>query len=262
MKVEGDGTCDPHVYMEHDSGCSMYNFSGFVKFLDNNTWLSGTLLVVLGVLLTFFGRQFFKYIMVSFAAIIGFCIVMYFATLFGWLLQLWSLIIMIILALVAGGGVGYFFWYHDRFTIGLMGVAAGVMVGAALYSLILAITKYDALWLIITLVVSGGVTFGILAFKTKENFLSFCTAFMGGYFFMRGFTFWFGHYPSEMEMFTMMVNGETLQLTWQFWLYFMSFIIVFVIGFIWQIQYYKGHDDATVDGFYHADSAKKNEIQS
>lgn len=249
VSVTGEKSCLPKVVMEHSSGCPQYSFKGFVKFLDENVWLSGTIMVVLGLSLVLFGRVFFRFIMGILAALVGFCAVMYLSSLFGWLEATWAMVTLIVIAVVVGLVAGWFIYASIPIGIGLLGVAAGFFGGAALYSLTLAMTGYDALWLLITLVVVGAILCGFLSFKFRMGFLTFSTSFVGGYMFMRGTTFWFGHYPSEMEMFSMMTHGETVHLEWQFWVYFATFILVSIFGFIWQTRFYK-NSDSTVDDYF------------
>lgn len=81
--------------------------------------------------------------------------------------------------------------------------------------------------------VLGTVAGGYFSFKYKKGFLSLNTAFLGGYMFMRGWTYYFGHYPSEMEVWAMMVHGEEVDLTWQVWLYYAVFVFSGLMGYIW-----------------------------
>lgn len=249
LSVVRENSCHPHVTMEHEDGCTEYSFKGFVKFLDDNAWLSGTILVVLGAAMCFVGKMFFKWVMALLAAIVGFGAVMYITSLFGWLSATWSLVVFIILAAVAGIALGYLMFAMIPLSIGLLGVVAGFFGGAALYSLILGLTGYDAVWLLITLCVVGAIVMGFLSFKMNNSFLIFGTAFVGGYMFMRGTTFWFGHYPSEMEMFSMMTHGQDIQLEWQFWVYFATFIVMTLAGTIVQSKIFN-KTDTDADNYY------------
>lgn len=223
----------PKVVMEHESGCPLVNFSGFVKFLDQNAWIYGTILFVLGVVLVFFGRVFFRVIMAALGGVVSFCAIMYLTSLFGWLSATWSVVVFVIVALAIGLACGYFTYLLTPISMGLLGVVGGFVGGAALFSLILSISGYDALWLLVTLVIVGALGFGILTCVFRFTFLSLTTSIVGGYMVMRGASFWFGHYPSEMEMFTMMTHGGNLQLEWQFWWYFGTFVVVSLFGIVW-----------------------------
>ena len=207
-------TCDPEVIMEHESGCDLYSFSGFIKFMDENPWLPGTILVVFGAILCLFGRRFFPIIMGIFGIMVGFCTIMYFSSIFGWLSKTWSLIVLIIVAVLVGLLLGFVLFKMTAVSIAVLGVFAGIFAGFALYSFILACSGYDALWMLITFAAIGGIIFGYFSFRFNKGFLSLCTALLGGYMFMRGWTFYFGGFPSEAEQFSMLVHGEDLDLGW------------------------------------------------
>jgi len=185
-----------------------------VKFFTDNVWLSGTVMVIVGAIMVFFGQAFFRYVMGLLAAMTGFLTIMYFSSLFGWLNATWSLITLICIAVVVGCVCGVLVFLSIPVCIGLLGVAAGFFGASTLFAVIVATTGYDALWLLITMIVLFCIMSGVLAFKFSKGFLCFGTAFVGGYMFMRGTTLWFGHYPSEMEMWQMMANGTDVVLGW------------------------------------------------
>lgn len=234
--------------MEHASGCPTYSFLGWAKFLDKNPWLSGTILVLVGAIMTLFGRKFFPWIMGVFSALVTFGACMILASIFGWLDETWSVWLCVIGAVLLALVAFYLAKTMTPISVGLLGIAVGFFGGVSLYSLLLAITGYEALWLFYTIVVLGALICGFLTFKHKDGFLSFCTAFLGGYIFMRGWTFYFGHYPSEVEMYQMIKAGQEIDLEWQFWVYYGVFVVTAVGGYVWQVSYYP-HSDKKVDEY-------------
>lgn len=187
---------------------------GFVNWLKNNAWLSGTILIGFGLVMCLLGQWFFRIIMGLLGCLVGFLVIMYFSSLFGWFHATWSTVVLTIVAIIAGLGAGWLIFSAVPFCIGLLGIVAGFFGGAALYSLILGMTGYDALWMLITLCVLCAIAGGFLSFYFKMGFLNLATSMIGAYMFMRGTTFYFGHYPSEMEMFQMIVDGEEVKLGW------------------------------------------------
>lgn len=219
--------------MNHESGCADYSLAGFVKFLDQNAWLSGTILLIIGVMIGMFGRKFFPWVTAAFATFATFVILMLLFSVLGWLGQTWSVVILVIVAAAIAGAAGYFIKVTLVWGIAIIGIFAGLVFGCWIYSILLAITKYDALWLFIVLAVLSAGAGGFLSFKYKGNFLSLATAFLGGYCFMRGLTYYFGAYPSEMEMWQKMVSGQDVELGWQVWLYYAFFILCSVGFYCW-----------------------------
>lgn len=214
VSVVDENTCLPKVTMKHADGCAEWSAQGIVKFLDDNVWLSGTILVIIGAIMVFFGQRFFRYVMGLLGAFVAFLTIMYFSSLFGWLGETWSLVTLLVIAVLVGLLLGFIVFKSVPICICLLGVMAGFFGASALFAVIVATTGYDALWLLITMAVIFSILAGVLAFKFSKGFLSFGTAFVGGYMFMRGTSLWFGHYPSEMEMWQMMANGETVELGW------------------------------------------------
>merc|ERR1740139_502144 len=100
--------------MEHESACPTVSFTGVVKFLDENVWLSGTILVVFGA------------IMAVFATLAGFMVAMYFFSLFGWLVETWVIVVLCIVALSAGLAAGAAIYWFIPVPMVLLGLAAGL----------------------------------------------------------------------------------------------------------------------------------------
>ena len=207
ISVENNRSCTPKVTMEHSSACPEYSLNGIVKFLDENVWLSGTILVVFGVVMALFGRAFFRYIMATLATLSGFMAVMYLCSLFGWLETTWVIVVLCLVGVAAGLGCGYLIYQAIPFAVVFLGFVTGFEMGVLLFSLIVGVSGYDELWLLYALMIVSTLGMGVFSWYHKLGFLSFATAVLGGYMFMRGLTFWFGGYPSEAEMMQLMKNG-------------------------------------------------------
>lgn len=207
VSVKDANTCLPKVTMEHESACPEYSVKGMVKFFRDNVWLSGTILVVFGVIMAMFGRAFFRWTMSAFAGLAGFLVVMYFSSLFGWLGATWAIVLLCIVGVCAGLGCAALMYYFIPIATVFLGVVAGLFMGGLIFSLIVGMSGYDSLWLLITLSLVFGLLSGWLTWSYKLGYLSFATAIVGGYMFMRGLTFYFGRFPSEMEMIQIISSG-------------------------------------------------------
>ena len=232
VSVTDQNTCLPKVQMAHESGCSEVDLNGIVKFFDDNAWLSGTCLIVFGVIFALFGKAFFRWSMTVFAGFMAFMAVLYFASLFGWLASVVAIVLVVIVAIAAGLASGAAMYYFIPVAMVVLGLGAGLFAGAALFSLIVGISGYDSIWLMITLIIVGMLASGYLAWVYNVAYLSFATALVGGYMFMRGWTFFFPGYPSEMEMIQYMQNGEDIEFGWAFWVYFAVFICSSIFGYM------------------------------
>jgi hypothetical protein len=74
--------CVKKVTLNHNAGCPVYSALGFVNFLNNNVWLSGTLLLVFGLTIGLLGQRWFLPICGTFGAMVAFVAFMVFASLF------------------------------------------------------------------------------------------------------------------------------------------------------------------------------------
>jgi hypothetical protein len=74
--------CDTNVTVQHASGCPAYSALGFVNFLNNNVWLSGTLMVFFGLFIGLFGQKYFEIIVGAVACLFAFVTVMILASIF------------------------------------------------------------------------------------------------------------------------------------------------------------------------------------
>lgn len=86
-----------------------------------------------------------------------------------------------------------------------------------------------------------GVTIGAacsIAFEDRMRILS--TSFVGSYMFMRGWSWYFGGFPSERDIIMMIYPTESgsafSKIGWSFWLYIVFFILVWGLSYIWQVN--------------------------
>merc|ERR1711981_191272 len=77
--------------------------------------------------------------------------------------------------------------------------------------------------MIFYIIVTAGcmITAGLVGCYRRALVKKYLTACIGSYIFMRGWTFYFGGFPSEMEMYNMMAtaDSEPLAFTGMFWFY-------------------------------------------
>lgn len=75
--------CSPKLTFEHKSGCPVFEATSIVRFLSDNPWAMGTLLLIFGSLVAFFGGKFFTWVLASVAGTIVFLVIMVFASVLG-----------------------------------------------------------------------------------------------------------------------------------------------------------------------------------
>jgi len=74
--------CIKKVSVNHNAGCPVYSALGFVNFLNENVWLSGSLLLIFGLIIGLLGQRWFLPICGLFGAMVAFVAFMVFASIF------------------------------------------------------------------------------------------------------------------------------------------------------------------------------------
>lgn len=114
----------------------------------------------------------------------------------------------------------------------ILGAMGGFFLGVAAYNLLFFYLQSQ--FLLTTLSVLGSITMAFLSFKHYDNIVIFGTAFIGSYSFTRGVSFFLGNFPNEVEFFKNLVAGNVQNTTWEVYLYFAMFIILFILGVVYQ----------------------------
>lgn len=75
----------------------------------------------------------------------------------------------------------------------------------------------------------------------------------GAYFFIRGWSLFFGGYTNEFELYMAGENGELGQVSWSQWVYWILMILLFLIGINIQLADRRKHMEAyRFKGYYNA----------
>ena len=107
------------------------------------------------------------------------------------------------------------------------------MIGSVIEGLFIALFSWESF--VFYLIVTGCcmAAGGYWGWNHKELAKKYLTAIVGSYIFMRGWTYYFGGFPSELEMYSSMTqeNAEDLEFGAVFWVYmgvFLAGIFLFV----------------------------------
>jgi len=182
----------------------------------------------------------------------AFGVVMIFGSICGLLDTTAGLIIMILIAGVAGCASAWVLKKMIGVAIFFVSIGGGFFLGCFVYSFILAISGYEAFWLMICFAIGFMVAGGYLAIKRGKGVLIWATSFFGSYMFMRGWTYYFAGYPSEMQIYeSLLQDGQDIELTNAFFAYMGVFAVAFIASIYTQKHVLNeeeeelaGHDDA------------------
>lgn len=242
--------CEKQIVFKHYTGCSEYSMLGFVNFLNENVWLSGTLLLIFGLSIGLFGQKWFLPITGAFAALCAFCAFMVLSSIFQWLN---TTVGMIICTLFAIGFAGTAYWFGSRQRVAslLLCLGGGFMLGSIVEGLIIILFSWESMVFYLIVTTSCMVGAGLLGCYHPEFVNRWLTATVGSYIFMRGWTYYLGGYPSEIEMYNMMANpdSEPLDFNGLFWFY----VALWVGGVFAFVYIQKSWAYAHGDGYKHSD---------
>ena len=231
---EGGSECAVTVTMKHAGGCHIYTASALARFLAKHPWFPGAVMVVLGPIIALCGKRFFPWVAATLGALaaIDSVIVLFFES--GLVTTWWATVLVCLLALATGILVGVLLRRQIRIAVIAVGAIAGGMLGAYLFEVVFAIWNIESSLGLVATGLVFAIGGGFLANAQRCLIVIFGTSFIGSYMFMRGWTFFFGGYPSEQELFAMWNSGEPVELDSKFWIYMAVLGITFAFTSFWQ----------------------------
>lgn len=99
-------------------------------------------------------------------------------------------------------------------------------MGSLIEALIIALSGWESLSFYMIVTVMCMCAGGIVGVYNADKVKKYLTALIGAYLFMRGWTYFFGGFPSELSMYDAMAsqNSEELDFNNMFWMYIGIFI--------------------------------------
>jgi MFS family permease len=177
-------------------------------------------LLIFGLGIGLFGQKWFLPITGGFGALCAFVAFMIMASIFQWLNTTVGLIICGIFA-IASGVLAYWVLSTEQIATMFLCIGGGFMLGSVIEGLIIAISSWESMVFYLIITISCMVIGGLIGCKKPLLVQKYLTAIVGSYIFMRGWTYFLGGFPSEMEMYNMMAHptSEELDFTGLFWFY-------------------------------------------
>lgn len=75
--------CAPKITFAHKAGCPKFEATSIVRFLSDNPWALGIIMIIAGLIVTFFGGKWFTYVLASITGSIVFLVIMVLASVLG-----------------------------------------------------------------------------------------------------------------------------------------------------------------------------------
>ena len=240
--IDQSDRCSPKFIYESQYGCPVFSATAWVRWVAEHPWVIAVFLILFGMLSTFRGKDFFEITVGILGAGLTFLFTMLLFSIWGSLEyldnqqgSLAQVILSFFISLVLAALVG-FLLFKAGWMVGVIAVGAvvGFFLGVTIYNLIFFST--NALWLLIVLTIACTLGLAFLAFKKHEKIMIFGTAFIGAYSFVRGISLFAGHYPSEVQIYAELSSGVTPHFSWQFYVYLVAIVILFIGGSTYQIK--------------------------
>lgn len=256
VSVDPVNACLFHVVATHKVGCPVIEYGGFIQFIKSDPYIIAAVLLVFGIVSTFFGGLLFDWVVASIAGIFAFLVTCALASSIGAFTALQSrtdsngnkieatggqiamTVFAFLVAFALALAAGWFVKKTTRIAVGVLGGIAGVFGAFILYSLILAqfVKNPYVLW---AMIIIGAIAGAYLTFRFKQTILIQLTALVGAYALIRSIAlFTKANYPSEMEMFSQMAAGN-FELPTIFYAFCGGFVVLTVVGTIvqWKLNY-------------------------
>ena len=189
-----------------------------------------------------FGLIWFPYVTASLVSIFFMVLVISMAYAFGWMNELWSTLLIILLGLPISVLIGIVVRKSIWLMICLLGIVCGFFGGTFLFAFISYLSGWEAewgYWVISCLVASIG---GVLAFYLGKTFVIYATGLSGAYLFTRAWTMYFpGHWPETAAF--LEGDAQGMQTDGVFWAFIAVLVVCSVSSVILQIKMDAAHEE-------------------
>lgn len=196
-----------YTSMTNAAACPIYTYNALVQFVLEYKYLWGSVFILMGVFLAFFGRNLFSAALFIVAAIvfIGLILVIFYSTFLSDTTNLVTWIVITCTILV-GLLVGFFAMKLEKIGACLLAGWGGFCCGVLLNETVLYYATSVALsW---SINCACALVAAILAWFLFNHAIIISTALIGSYFTMRGVGLYAGGFPNEYVLMEMISTGE------------------------------------------------------
>jgi len=233
--------CEYKINAKSREACPNLNFYAVYKFLKENKFVTGTILVILGLIEVFLGYKFLPVtvFIISVLAVTSLVFVLVFQFI---AVSVKQVVVWIVLGTGAAAGIilGIFLAKYKKVFFGILGGLLGLILGNVFYVLILRFVDWSPTAIYWITLVGCIIIFALLTILLSKFFVIIATSIIGAYAVIRGASLYFGGFPEESYIIDCISNGEKEELKHlfkaPFYIYIASFIVLSVIGVIVQFK--------------------------
>lgn len=204
--------CANVIKIKSKNACENMNIYSFYNSILANNFLCGSLIIMLGIFLAFFGIKFI-FVTKLVAGILGTAFILVFL-IFSYInVQYSSFEFWLIIGISALVGivVGYLLAKFDKVPIMLLGGFSGYLLSSFVYQLFLKYINTNpnvVYWLTL---ISCIVILAVLGYFLSNHVIVISTSWIGGYAIVRGVSLMAGGFPDERQLIDLIQNGEWTQ---------------------------------------------------
>jgi uncharacterized membrane protein YeaQ/YmgE (transglycosylase-associated protein family) len=206
-------SCSNTINMISVSACPQLNVFSFWKAIMANNYIFGSLVIMGGIFLGFFGLKFI-YVTQIITGILATTFVLVFL-LFSYLkveynsLDFW---LIIAVSTLAGIIAGYFLAKFEKVPTMIIAGFTGYILGTFLYQFFLKFIQTNPQVVFWVTIITSIILLCVIAWFFNQHVLILGTAFVGAYSIIRGISFMAGGFPDERQIIDLMDRGETEQI--------------------------------------------------
>ena len=226
--VATDNECVPVISVKHASGCPTVTATTAVNWVASNPIVIGIACIIIGAITAMCGKRWFPWIAAAYGALSAMESVIFTTSELGGMNSVLGIVLTLVLALVVAIIVGMLIRRFIWTAVAITGIVCGAEAGAMVFAMSLALTGWNSLLGFLIMVSTGAIMGGVIACNFAHELVLYGTSFLGSYIFMRGWTFFFGQFPSEVEMITKLYFDEEIRLALYFWIYVVVFVALFI----------------------------------
>lgn len=239
--------CENTINMKSRYACPKYNVYGLWNAVQENKYIFGTILIVLGIFLCFVGENFLKITQIIAGGALATIVLLYIifnytsVTIHSW--QFW---LILILSIAAGCVFGYFMSYFTWLPGVVFGFLLGFVVGFVIFNICLRFIHSNpgvVFWVTMGVCCIGGI---ILGYFKEEEISIISTSIIGAYAIVRGISLMAGGFPDERQVYELGNKGEWSQLsdllTPIIYAYLAGFLILSAVGMYIQFKFFYDGD--------------------
>ena len=209
-----DEECKHYIKAYSIYGCALNDWYLLRRLMNENKYLFGIGLILIGLFFCMWGKKFHVYTMVLIFGIVTsymvtIIILNFFPSLITTEKSLW---ILLVSGFIIGAFIGFALKAKITILTVLLGASMGYSVAEIVYQFISGFIEWNPQYLYYSTIGVCVISGIIIGFKLLTAVLIIGTSLVGGYISMRGVALIFGHYMDEKQFADLVKSGELEEL--------------------------------------------------